>query len=198
MAKGAETRERILERAYRLASRDGLQGLSLSTLAAETGLSKSGLFAHFGSKEELELEVLRQAAQRFEQVVWGPVVRAPRGEARLRRLFEGWIRWLDDPTSPGGCIFSTASVELDDRPGRVRDFLVETQTRLLASVARAARIAVEAGDFHERVDGDQLAFELYSLLLGYNHYKRLLRDPSAAERVWNGFERLMAAARNPR
>src|SRR5262245_18736136 len=124
MTKGASTRERILERAYRLASRDGLEGLSLGRLAAEIGLSKSGLFAHFQSKEELQVEVLRQAAQRFIEVVWGPALRAPRGEPRLRQLFTGWLRWLDDPTSPGGCVFAAASVELDDHDGRARDFLV--------------------------------------------------------------------------
>jgi AcrR family transcriptional regulator len=195
MSKGAQTRERILERAYRLASRDGLEGLSLSTLAAETGLSKSGLFAHFRSKEELQIEVLRQAAERFEQVVWAPAARAPRGEARLRKLFDGWLRWLDDPTSPGGCIFGAASVELDDREGRPRDFLVETQERLLASIAKTARLGIESGDLRRDLDCEQLAFDLYGLVLSYNHYKRLLRDPRARDRAERAFERLVTSAR---
>lgn len=189
------TRDRILERAYRLASRDGLEGLSLSSLAAEAGLSKSGLFAHFGSKEDLQIEMLRQAAQRFEQVVWGPVLRAPRGEPRMRKLFEGWLRWLDDPTSPGGCVFAAAGIELDDHEGPPRDFLVETQEKLHDAIARTAQIAIEAGQFRADLDARQLAFELYGVVASYLHHKRLLRDPSARKRADAAFERLIQDAR---
>ncbi len=195
MSKGAQTRERILDRAFRLASREGLEGLSLSTLAAEAGLSKSGLFAHFGSKEELQVELLRRAAEQFERSVWGPALRAPRGEPRLRALFRAWFAWANDPASPGGCIFAAAGAELDDRDGAPRDFLVENQNRLHDSIARAARIAVEVGHFRPDLEVDDFGFELYGLLLSYNHYQRLLRDPTAAERAERAFERLIACAR---
>src|SRR5215212_5750308 len=105
MSKGEQTRERILDRAFRLASRDGLEGLSIGVLAGELGLSKSGLFAHFGSKEELQLEVLREAAARFESQVMRPAFKAARGEPRVRALFENWVHWVQDASSPGGCVF---------------------------------------------------------------------------------------------
>src|SRR3954447_26417659 len=124
MSKGEETRERILDWAFRAASRDGLEGLTIGALAAELGLSKSGLFAHFGSKEDLQLAVLAEATRRFENVVLRPAFRAPRGEARVRQVFENWLRWLSDPGSPGGCVFLAAAVELDDQDGRPRDYLV--------------------------------------------------------------------------
>src|SRR5215831_17925269 len=143
MSKGEETRERILDRAFRTATRDGLGGLSIGTLASELGMSKSGLFSHFGSKEDLQIEVLRAASQRFEEYVWRPALKAPRGEPRLRKLVERWLLWVNEPSMPGGCLFVAAGVELDDREGRARDFLVGEQKKLCASLAKAAQIAVE-------------------------------------------------------
>ena len=195
MSKGEATRERILERAFRLASREGLQGLSIGVLATELGLSKSGLFAHFGSKEDLQIEILRAAATQFEERVVRPAFRAARGEPRIRQLFENWMRWLNDPGSPGGCIFMAAATELDDKQGRPRDYLVGTQKQLLAAMARSARLAVEAGHFRADVDSEQFAFELYSLLMGCSHYKRLLADPRAESRSRVGFDWLLAWAR---
>jgi AcrR family transcriptional regulator len=193
MSKGEETRERILEHAFRMASRDGLDGLSIGGLATELGLSKSGLFAHFGSKEDLQIEVLRSAAARFEETVMRPAFRAPRGEPRLRQLFENWLRWCGG--LPGGCVFVAAAVELDDREGRTRDFLVGTQKQLMDALAKGARLAVEAGHFRPDLDCDQFAFELYALLLGCSHWKRLLRDPRSDGRARAGFERLIAWSR---
>jgi AcrR family transcriptional regulator len=195
MSKGEETRERILERAFRLASRDGLDGLSIGILAGELGLSKSGLFAHFGSKEELQVEVLRAAAQRFEAQVMRPAFRAARGEPRVRALFDNWLQWMQDASSPGGCLFLAASTELDDKEGRPRDYLVGMQRQLLASIARAARMAIEAGHFRPELDCEQFAFELYGLLLGHGHFRRLLRDPRAESRTRAAFDRLLRAAR---
>ena len=103
MGKGSETRDRIVEQAVRLASRDGLEGLTIGTLSAELGLSKSGLFAHFGSKDELQLQVLQAAVQRFEIEVIRPALAAPRGEPRIRVLFERWLTWVNGEDSPGGC-----------------------------------------------------------------------------------------------
>jgi AcrR family transcriptional regulator len=195
VSKGEETRERILERAFRLASRDGLEGLSIGGLAAELGLSKSGLFAHFGSKEELQVEVLRAAAIRFEAQVMRPAFRAPRGEPRVRALFDNWLQWLQDASSPGGCLFLAASTELDDKEGRPRDFLVGMQRQLLQSLAKTARLAIEAGHFRGDLDCDQFAFELNGLLLGHSHFRRLLRDPRAESRTRGAFDRLVRSAR---
>src|SRR5688572_11771170 len=127
MSKGEQTRERIVDKAWQLASRDGLSGLSLGKLAGELGLSKSGLFAHFGSKEGLEVEVLKAAAERFTEQVLRPALSAPRGVARLRKLFKNWLSWANDPEQPGGCIFMAAAAELDDTEGPQRDFLVTAQ-----------------------------------------------------------------------
>jgi AcrR family transcriptional regulator len=195
VSKGEGTRERILDRALRLASRDGLGGLSIGVLAGELGLSKSGLFAHFGSKEDLQLAVLQEAATRFEDTVMRPAFRAPRGEPRIRRLFENWLGWINDPATPGGCVMLAAATELDDQEGRPRDFLAGSQRQLVASLARSARLAMEEGHFAARLDAEQFAFDLYALLLGCSHWKRLLRDPKAETRARAAFERLLAAAR---
>jgi AcrR family transcriptional regulator len=195
VSRGEGTRDRILDRALRLASRDGLGGLSIGVLAGDLGLSKSGLFAHFGSKEDLQLAVLEEAATRFTDTVMRPAFRAARGEPRIRRLFENWMAWISDPATPGGCVFLAAATELDDREGRPRDFLVGSQRQLVVSLARSARMAVEEGHFAAGLDADQFAFDLYSLLLGCSHWKRLLRDPKAETRARAAFERLVATAR---
>ncbi len=194
VSKGAETRQRIIDRAFRLASRDGLSGVTLGVLAEDLGLSKSGLFAHFDSKEALQVEILRAAAQRFEEQVMLQAFRAPRGVPRIRRVFDRWMRWLNDPESPGGCIFIAAAAELDDREGRPRDFLVGAQKQLLATLARSARLAIEAGHFAPDVDCDQFAFELDAILFAYNHARRLMRDPHAETRARRAFERLLACS----
>lgn len=194
MSKGDDTRERILHRAFRVASRDGLEGLSIGGLATALAMSKSGLFAHFGSKEELQLEVLRDAARRFEDTVVRPAFRAPRGTPRIRHLLENWVRWANSPDAAGGCLFVTASVEFDDRAGRPRDFLVAAQKQLQEALARSAQLAVDVGHFRTDLDCRQFAFELHSLLLGYHHTKRLLRDANAETALRMGFERLLTDA----
>jgi AcrR family transcriptional regulator len=195
MGKGAETRERILDHAVRLASRDGFEGLTVAGLASETGLSKSGLFAHFGSKDALQVEVLEAATAKFRDAVVRPALKAPRGEPRIAALFERWLTWEDDEGMPGGCILVAAAVEFDDRPGPQRDFLTASQKDWFATLAKAARIAVEAGHFKEDLDPEQFAFEFYAIVLGYHHIKRLIRDPKAGPRVRAAFQRLLADAR---
>jgi AcrR family transcriptional regulator len=194
MSKGADTRQRILGRAVELASQRGLEGLSIGDLATDLGLSKSGLFAHFGSKEELHVEVLKAATARFDDTVIKPAVRPPRGLARLHAFFEHWLRWIADPGRPGGCIFMAAATELDDREGKARDYLAGGQRQLITFIAKAARLAVEQGDFRHDLDCEAFAFDLLSIALGYNHSKRLLRDRKAEARAKASFERLLTFA----
>jgi AcrR family transcriptional regulator len=196
MAKGPETRERILDTAFRLAARDGLEGLSLSALAGELGLSKSGLFAHFRSKEDLQLQMLQVASDRFVETVMVPAFKERRGLPRLDALFDRWIRWASDPELPGGCIFVAAASELDDQQGRVRDFVVAQQRRLLEAIARAATIAVQAGHFRRDLDVDQFAFEVLGMYLAFHHARRLLRDPRAEKRARRAYARLVESARS--
>jgi AcrR family transcriptional regulator len=195
MGKGEETRERILEHAVKLASRDGLDGLTVGSLASELGLSKSGLFAHFGSKESLQVQVLQATTSQFEQQVILPALKAPRGEPRLREMFDRWLAWGERLNIPGGCVLIAASVELDDKPGPARDFLVAAQRQSMAALSKAAKIAIDAGHFRQELDTEQFAFQFYSLILGYHHSRRLLNDPKADERVRAAFEQLLSQAR---
>ena len=194
MAKGLQTRDRILDTAFRLAARDGLEGLSLATLAGELSMSKSGLFAHFRSKEALQLEMLRTASDRFVAKVLTPAFREPRGLPRIKALAENWRRWATDPSLPGGCIFVAASAELDDSEGPVRAYVVDQQRALLDTIARAARIAIEQGHFRRDLDVQQFAFEMEGIYLAFHHAQRLLRDPSAAGRAKTALDRLIADA----
>src|ERR1700759_203645 len=194
MSKGEETRQRILARAGQLASQRGLEGLSIGELASDLGLSKSGLFAHLGSKEALEVEVLKTASLRFQTTVIKPALQAQRGTPRLRALFDNWLDWIADPSYPGGCIFLAAATELDDREGKARDYLAGSQRSLLQMIAKAARMAVEQGELAADLDCDQLAFDMLGIALAYNHNKRLLRERKAESRARTAFDRLLAEA----
>jgi AcrR family transcriptional regulator len=196
--KGEQTREAILGRALTLASRVGLDGLTIGTLAGELEISKSGLFAHFRSKEALVVQLLERAAERYREVVIAPALAAPRGEPRVRKLFELGLRWPELVPQPGGCIFITASVELDDRPGPARDLLVRFLKEKLEFLAGAVRRAVEAGHFHAKVDPEQFAFEMEAIGRMWHESSRLMRDPRADERAHRAFEALVATARKPR
>jgi len=196
VSKGLQTRDRILDTAFRLAARDGLEGLSLSTLATELGLSKSGLFAHFRSKEDLQMEMLQTGADKFVESVMVPAFREPRGLPRLNALFERWIRWATDPDLPGGCIFVAAASELDDREGRVRELVVAHERRLLETIARAAALCVETGHFRRDLDVEQFAFEFMGVYLVFHQARRLLRDPRAASRARKAYARMVESARS--
>ena len=195
MRKGEATRERILESALELATTDGLTGLSIGRLAGRNRMSKSGLFAHFGSLEGLQLDVLELATARFRETVFTPALRADRGEPRLRALFTHWLEWVDAQARPGGCLFTVAAIELDDQPGPARDALVDMQRQWVDTLARAVRMAIDERHFHADVDPQLFAFQLHSIVLGYHHARRLLRDPHAARRARDAFEALIAAAR---
>jgi AcrR family transcriptional regulator len=188
VAKGDETRQAILTRAFELASVTGVMGLSIGRLAEETGLSKSGLFAHFGSKEALEVAVVEEAQRQFVQDVMVPALQKPRGEPRVRALFERWLAW---GLRPGGCFFVGASAELDDRPGAPRDALVQAMKDWCDSIATAVRIAIHEGHFASDVDPEQIAFEIYAMMSGVHTFARFLHDPKSVARVREAFERLI-------
>lgn len=195
MGKGEDTRDAILERAVQLASEVGLDGLTIGRLASALDLSKSGLFAHFASKEGLQLATLDRAAERFTEVVIRPALEAPRGEPRLRALVERWLAWPVEVPQPGGCIFVQAAVELDDRPGPARERLVTLQREWLRVLATAVKIGVAEGQFRRDVDAEQVAFELYGIMLSTHHASRLLGDPRATTRARRAVERLFASCR---
>ena len=195
MRKGAATREAIVDRAIDLARRVGLEGLTIGRLAEDLDLSKSGLFAHFRSKEMLQVQVLEGAAARFVALVIEPAVKAPRGEPRLRMLFDRWMEW---ERRPGGCVFVQAAADLDDRDSPARDRLVELQRQWLDVIATTARGAIREGHFKSDVDGVQFAHDLNGIILAYHHAARLLRDAAAETRARTAFEALLRAARSPR
>ena len=198
MGKGSETRQLILERAAQTASRSGLDGLTIGQLAGELGLSKSGLFAHFHSKEALQVQTLRHAAELFVDRVVRPALKAPRGEARLRALFERWLAWAEADVLRGGCLFVAAATELDDLDGPARDELVRQQRDWLELIANVARTGVTEGHFAADLDPEQLAHDLHGVMLAYHHARRLLRDPRAPQRAKSAFDTLVRAARAPR
>jgi AcrR family transcriptional regulator len=190
MSKGDETRDAILTRATTVAARVGLTGMTIGQLASHTGMSKSGLYAHFASKEALQIEILRHTREHFVDRVVRPALSAPRGVTRLRTLFDGWLAW-SEAFEDGGCLFVAASSELDDQPGPVRDALVKDERDWLELIATIAGTAVAEGDFGPDVDTDQVAYELHALTLAHQHASRLLRDPRATERVHRAFDALV-------
>ncbi len=194
-ARGEQTREAILDHALRLATRIGVEGLTIGRLAGDLGMSKSGLFAHFRSKEALQIETLRMAGERMVNDVVRPAFSAPRGEPRVRALFERWLAWERSQNLPGGCPFTAASFELDDRPGPVRDFVVQRLRDWMDTLAGAARIAVQEGHFRADLDCEQFAHECEGIALAYVHASRLLRDPRALERARSAFEALVSRSR---
>jgi AcrR family transcriptional regulator len=196
-SKGEQTREAILTKALGLATRIGFEGLTIGRLADDLGMSKSGLFAHFRSKEALQLEILRMAGARMVETVVKPALVVKRGEPRLRALFDGWLAWEQSPSLPGGCPFMAASFELDDRPGPVRDFVVQNLRDWMDTMAGAARIAVQEGHFRADLDCEQFAHECQGIGLAFVHASRLMRDPKARARAQTAFESLLDASRVP-
>jgi AcrR family transcriptional regulator len=190
VSKGEATREAILDAAGRLARHVGLGGMTIGTLAASTGLSKSGLYAHFRSKEALQLAVLEHTRVRFVAEVIAPALTAPRGEPRVRAVFENWLKW---DAQPGGCLFVAASSERADQPGPARDRLVRDQRDWLDTLAEVFRTGVSEG----QLDGDpeQFAFDLDGVMLSCHMSSRLLGDGSAEVRARRAFESLLASVR---
>lgn len=195
MSKGDLTRSRILDQAIGLSSVDGITGLTLGRLAESVGMSKSGLFAHFRSKEELQVQVLAATVERFEERVIRPALTAPRGEARIRALFDRWIEWDDDDSLPGGCLFTQAAAELDDQPGAPRDVLAQSQNDWRDFLAGAARLAIQVGEFRSDMIPELFAFQMLGIALARHMGKRLMGDPQADAKARAAFDALVAAAR---
>ena len=195
MRKGEATRHSVLDHALACCSRIGLASLSIGRLATELGMSKSGLFAHFKSKETLQLQVLERAAEEFLNDVVRPAFREPDGEPRIRRLFHNWVEWTRTNRHPGGCPLVQFSFELDDQPGRLRDQLLRQQRGWMDILAEAASRAVQQGHFREDLDSKQFAHDLQSLMLGYHHAARLMRSRNARSRVDHSFESLIHQAK---
>jgi AcrR family transcriptional regulator len=190
-SKGEETRAAILDHAVEVASRVGLEGLTIGSLADATGMSKSGLFAHFGSREDLQLAALEHVKASFGEQVLGPVLKVDRGLPRLRALFESWLDWKAAP-GPGGCVLQSAAHEYDDRPGRIRDSVVDGQRQALAMIERAVRLAVQEGHLRDGTDPAQIAFETYGQILVSHNHRRLLGDREARKRALLAFDALLA------
>jgi AcrR family transcriptional regulator len=192
MRKGEATREAILDEATRMARTVGLGGMTIGSLAAGARLSKSGLYAHFQSKEDLQLQVLEHAKARFAAEVISPALRAPRGEPRVRALFEAKLAWS---SAPGGCIYIAASSEMDDQPGPVRDRVARDRRDWLDTIAEVFRTGVAEGHFRPDADPEQFAFDFEGVQLSFHLASRLLDDRAAEERARRSFEALLAAAR---
>jgi AcrR family transcriptional regulator len=194
MRKGELTRAAILDVALELASRNGLEGLTIGLLADKMNMSKSGVFAHFGSREDLQMEVLKLYHARFEQEVFYPSVKEPRGLPRLEAMFARWVKRVSIEIA-SGCIYISGAVEYDDRPGPIREELVSMVRAWQDALLRAVQQAAAAGDLKPDTDAAQLVYEMYGLILALHHDARFLRTPGAIERARSGFERLVSTYR---
>ncbi|NYZ63168.1 TetR/AcrR family transcriptional regulator [Luteimonas deserti] len=189
-SKGSATREMIVERAFDIAARHGLEGLSIGELAAAAGMSKSGVFAHFGSREELQLSVLDWTAERFTRAVVTPALARPRGLPRLRAIAEGWFQWVVD--NPDGCVMLGAANEYDARPGLLRDRVVGWLQHWRLQLTRAIAMCVESGELAPSTDPALLAFELFAVTEGL-HTARLYDPAQAKPLALRTLDRLLAS-----
>lgn len=195
MRKGEQTRAAILEAALELASRDGLEGLTIGLLADRMQMSKSGVFAHFGSREDLQIAVIQEYHRRFEQEVFFPSLKEPRGLPRLSAMFSRWVtrhtREIDS-----GCMYVSGAVEYDDRPGPIRDELLAMVLSWQKALMRAAAQAIDEGHLGADTDCEQLVFEMRALVLALHHDARFIGDRHAVERIERGYARLTDSYRS--
>ena len=195
-AKGQQTRSAIVEAALGLASHVGLEGLSIGAVAELMQMSKSGVFAHFGSREELQISVVREYHQHFEEEVFFPAVAGPRGLPRLRAMFANWMKRTSIEIE-AGCIYISGAVEFDDRPGPVRDALASSVKTWLSAMTRAVVLAKKEGHLKPDTDEQQLAFEIHGLILALHYEARFLKAPGSVERALAGFERIVKEHQTP-
>ena len=198
-SKGEQTRQTIISRALEMVSERGYEGLSIGALAQETQLSKSGLFAHFKSKEALQLGVLQEVIHRFTLQVVQPALASPRGEPRLRVLFEKKLDWIRGDAARRGCLLGKASIEYDNRSGHpVRERVVQASRDWLEVLTRSAQAAVDEGHFRADVDVEQFAYEFDGITMMFQHAHGLMRDRTAAERANTAFASLLERSRRTR
>jgi AcrR family transcriptional regulator len=191
LAKGQQTKAAIVDAALRMAAQVGLEGLSIGALADVMGMSKSGVFAHFGSRDELQVSVVREYYARFERDVFEPAMQQARGLPRLRALFEHWMRYTSAELD-SGCIFISGAVEFDDRPGPVRDALIATVSAWMEAMERAAAQARQEGHLAADVDERQITFEIHGLILVLHYEARFLHRSGAMQRAVRGFDNILA------
>jgi AcrR family transcriptional regulator len=188
--KGERTRAAILDEALRIVSKAGLDGVTIGTLAEATGMSKSGLFAHFGSREELLLAVLDHGQEEFTKVVFKPALDHPRGIPRLRAMFVNWLDWTESAELPGGCPMIGGATEFDDKPGPIRDMLAAGQRTWIETLKRGVRQAIDQGQLAADTDPEQIAFEMFGIALVVHHHRRLLGYSKARARALAALESL--------
>ncbi len=193
MGKGEETRLAILQAGMEVAAAEGLEAITIGRLADRVAMSKSGLFAHFKSKEALQIGVLDYGRQAFVTSVIAPAMAAPRGLPRLRDLFGRWMDWNWSKEERGGCLFLAAAAEYDDREGPVRQAVVDIQKELVEFLVKSSALCVEEGHLRSDVEPRQLAFELFALVMAHHFHSRLLQDKKAKSRTLAGFERLLSS-----
>jgi AcrR family transcriptional regulator len=194
MQKGQLTRTAIVAKALDTANKVGFEQLSLANLAADTNMSKSGLYAHFKSKEALQQAVLELAVERFAHVVVHPALRQPRGAPRLRALFEGYLEWIGGSMTEGRCIFMALSQEYRDKPGAIRDLVVAAMKDWHSTIARVAADAIEDGEFSSNEDPRQLAFEVVGIGMSFQQSYKLLGREDAETLARRAFEALLLRA----
>ncbi len=190
MQKGQQTKAAIVEAALGLATQIGLEGLSIGVLAEVTQMSKSGVFAHFGSREELQITVIREYFGRFEQEVFYPALHADRGLPRVKALFDNWMKRVAVEIQ-SGCIFISGAVEFDDRPGPVRDALATSVQTWLNAMYRAVVLAKQCGHLDAKADAQQMAFEIHGLILALHYEARFLKNPGSIGRANQGFANIL-------
>ena len=191
--KGAQTRESILRTAVDLASLEGLEGLTIGRLAQELKMSKSGLFAHFGSKQDLQLATVEMAGEIFKEWVMRPALSRPAGMPRLWELLERWLSHVEDKVFAGGCFYTAASFEFDSRPGPVRTAIVEAMRQWLSTLTRAIEQAQKAGHLNPNLDPSRFALEIYSMAVGAHWASGLLGQRNALQ---NARETILARLRS--
>ena len=189
--KGQQTKATIVEAALNLATHIGLEGMSIGAIAELTGMSKSGVFAHFGSREELQISVVHEYHDRFEQEVFYPAIEETRGIPRLRALFGNWMKRTSIELD-SGCIYISGAVEFDDRTGPVRDALVESVSTWHAAMRRTIEQSVECGDLRADTDANQVLFEIHGLILALHYEARFLRSEGSIARAEAGFNSILA------
>ena len=193
LQKGQQTKAAIIDAALGLATHIGLEGLSIGALAEVTGMSKSGVFAHFGSREELQISVVREYHQRFEQEVFYPALDEPRGLPRLRAMFAYWMK-RSSVEIDSGCIYISGAIEFDEQPGPVRDALADSVREWLTAMRRAIVQCQEMGQLHAQADPDQMLFEIHGLILALHYEARFLRKEGSIERALASFDHILRRA----